>query len=280
MTCEDCAPTDPRPETGREITCVGRFTVRRGGALLDVPPAARRLLAYLALRPGPRERDRIASDLWPDLPVDTGLTRVRNVLYRIGCLDDDLVRAQGATVRLAGGVDVDVRRARDVADRLLGDAAGPVAPAHVVPSDARALFGADLLPEWDDEWLEADREQFARVRVRALERLARRDLGAARYHEAERACRSVIDAEPYRETAHRLLAEVHLAEGNAVQALRQLLDFQRLLHQDLGVAPGEDVRRLADAIRGRALAPGTGAVARTGALPGPRTARSWQAEVA
>lgn len=237
-----------RPVTGRdvEVRLIGHFAVRRGGLPVEVPPAARPLVGHLALREAGCDRSRVAAELWPDLPAGTGLVRLRNALYRLGSLDDALVRVSGARLTLGDHVHVDVRRARRLAEQVLGRAGGV---SGVVPS---SLFSADLVPDWDEEWVVADREDFARVRVRVLEQLARDAMDTGRYHDAERACRAVTEVEPYRETAHRLLAEVYLAEGNAAQALQQLVAFQRRLHRDLGVAAGEDLRRLAGSIRAAA----------------------------
>ena len=49
---------------------------------------------------------------------------------------------------------------------------------------------------------------------------------------------------PYRESAHRLLMEVLAARGNRAEALQAYEALRRRLREDLGTAPGEELRRL------------------------------------
>jgi DNA-binding SARP family transcriptional activator len=46
-----------------------------------------------------------------------------------------------------------------------------------------------------------------------------------------------VAVEPLRESAHRALIGAHLAEGNRVEALRQLARLRHLLREELGVEP-------------------------------------------
>jgi DNA-binding SARP family transcriptional activator len=46
-----------------------------------------------------------------------------------------------------------------------------------------------------------------------------------------------VAAEPLRESGHRALIAVHLAEGNPGEALRQYAVFRKLLAEELGLAP-------------------------------------------
>jgi DNA-binding SARP family transcriptional activator len=53
-----------------------------------------------------------------------------------------------------------------------------------------------------------------------------------------------IRGEPLRESAHRCLVEVHLAEGNVCEAMSAFQRCRRLLWNELGVAPTEGFVRL------------------------------------
>ena len=50
--------------------------------------------------------------------------------------------------------------------------------------------------------------------------------------------------EPLRESAHRTVVCVHLAEGNVAEALRAYENFRTLLAHELGVRPSDHMRRL------------------------------------
>ena len=74
--------------------------------------------------------------------------------------------------------------------------------------------------------------------MRALEVLAEASLRAGELGAAEDAARAAVAAAPFRESAHRLLMEVHEAGGNPAEALRVFEDLRRLLREELGTAPG------------------------------------------
>jgi len=104
------------------------------------------------------------------------------------------------------------------------------------------LFTGDLLPDWyDDDWLLLERERFRQLRLRALDALCARHLRAGRSGEALDAGLLSLAGEPLRESAHRAVIRVHLADGNAVEALRQYRLCCRLLHDQLGIEPTQQL---------------------------------------
>lgn len=230
------------------VHLLGDFEVRNAGMAIDLHRVAQRLLGYLALRPRAVERSTLAATLWPDLGPSAGLSRVRDVLYKLRGAGPELVSAGPRRVGLSAGVMVDVVQAQQLAASILGGAPR----ATVAPVE---LFCSDLLPDWQEEWLVADRQAFTMLRLRALERIAENRLAVSHFSEAERACVQIITAEPYRETAHLLLAQVYLHEGNPGQALRTLGDFQRRLRSDLGLGASAQMQRLAMAIRAAGCEP-------------------------
>ena len=46
-----------------------------------------------------------------------------------------------------------------------------------------------------------------------------------------------IEIEPLRESAHRVLAEAHLAEGNRIEARRTYFAYRSLVQAELGIEP-------------------------------------------
>jgi DNA-binding SARP family transcriptional activator len=60
-----------------------------------------------------------------------------------------------------------------------------------------------------------------------------------------------VSGEPLRESAHRAVIEVHLAEGNPGEALRQYDLYRRLLRVELGLSPSQAIRSLVAHLLGR-----------------------------
>jgi DNA-binding SARP family transcriptional activator len=60
-----------------------------------------------------------------------------------------------------------------------------------------------------------------------------------------------VQAEPLRESAHRSVIAVHLAEGNHAEALRQYDGYRRLLASELGLRPSPVIRTMVGPLLGR-----------------------------
>ncbi|MEV6714664.1 bacterial transcriptional activator domain-containing protein [Lentzea sp. NPDC051208] len=79
--------------------------------------------------------------------------------------------------------------------------------------------------------------------LRALEALSERYLARGDHHHAHQAALAAVQTDPLRESAHRTLAELHLADGNPAQAVRQYQSYRTLPRAELGLepSPGETV---------------------------------------
>jgi DNA-binding SARP family transcriptional activator len=53
-----------------------------------------------------------------------------------------------------------------------------------------------------------------------------------------------VEIEPYRESAQRVLIEIHIAEGNYATALRQYQRYRGMLQRELGIGPTPQLDRL------------------------------------
>jgi DNA-binding SARP family transcriptional activator len=71
------------------------------------------------------------------------------------------------------------------------------------------------------------------------------DLASAdHYAAAVEAGLACVSAEPLRESAHRALVKVYLAEGNPGEAIRQYKLYRKLVHEELGLEPSDELNRL------------------------------------
>ena len=77
-----------------------------------------------------------------------------------------------------------------------------------------------LLPGWYDDWVVLERERLRQLQLHALDRLAAALLAAEEPGRALDAALVAVQADPLRESAHRIVVRIHLREGNALEALR------------------------------------------------------------
>jgi len=96
---------------------------------------------------------------------------------------------------------------------------------------------AELLPDWDDEWVVADRERYRLLRLEALERAASALVERSCFGDALVAALAVAQADPLRESARRLVVQVRIAQGNAAEAIRSYREYQALLRREFDLEP-------------------------------------------
>ncbi len=226
---------------GVRLSLLGGFELTHRGTRISVPLGAQRLLAYLALQDGGVHRAVAAERLWPDSPPGRPGANVRSALWRgrrIGA--ETVIDCLGPRLRLATSVVVDLRELLAQTNNVLEGppGAGPVAPALTKP------LSLELLPDWSEDWLTLERERWDQTRLHALERLAQRLLSEEQYLAALQTALDAVAIEPIREAAHRILIEVHIAEGNVASALKYYHRYRALLQRELGVAPSPRMAHL------------------------------------
>lgn len=221
------------------LSLLGGFELRRGGVRVELPASAQRLVAFLAIRGRPLQRVHVAGTLWLDAPEERANAALRTALWRSRRPDCELVETRGAALALAPGVSVDLGAATRLAQDVLSC---PSADVVSLPRLELLWAACDLLPDWYEDWVLIERERHRQLRLHALEALCRALTSAGRFGEATEAGIAAVAGEPLRESAHRALIDVHIAEGNAAEALRQYRLCSRLLRDQLGLEPSPRLR--------------------------------------
>jgi DNA-binding SARP family transcriptional activator len=231
------------PRTGGRLTLLDAFALASDGRVIDLPTPSRRVLAYLALQERPLHRTYLAGALWLDSSEAHAAGSLRSALWQIRRCGCELVEEDDHRLRLADSVRVDVRDAHDWAARVQD-------PAREIGADdvGAASDAAELLRDWYDDWVVLERERFRQLRAHALEVLSSRLVREGRFVEAIEVALAAVHNEPLRESAHRAVIDVHLAEGNRAEALRHYAYYRRLVTDRLGIEPSARMETL---VRGR-----------------------------
>jgi DNA-binding SARP family transcriptional activator len=240
--------TAPRRARTRSVFATTRLQLLRGFRLTQddaevaLPYSVERVVAYLALARGPVSRSHLAGALWPDVAEHRAHGDLRSALWRLrrlcGAVDRDEHR-----LALAPNVEVDLSAVTDLTGALIHRST-PTALMRL----PELVDGAEILPGWDEEWLVVERERYRLLRLRALERAGEAFLAANDPARAMEASLASISSEPYRESAHRLLVRIHIAEGNGAEALRAYRVYSRIVEDELGIQPSRQMEQLIEGV--------------------------------
>ena len=226
-----------------QVRLLGELGAEFDGTAVTLPASRRAcaLLAWLALRPGPHSRSRLAALLWPDVLDASARASLRSALWALraalGPTASEYLHAGRDHVELAGdGLVVDVREL----GRLL--AAG-------CAQEAVALCRGDLLAQFDADWvLDARDEHLARLcgAYAALAGAAEDEgqLATARDWAAKR-----VAAMPLDEPAARELIRLLVAVGDQAGAVAAYQRLAARLGAELGIGPAAETARLVSALR-------------------------------
>ena len=242
------------------IQLCGRLAIERGSALVgeDAFPArqGRRLWAFLVLhRRQPAGREDVAAAVWGEAMPDAWddalsvlISRLRRSLLPIAhaCPEPAIKGGEGRyRLELPPGSVVDLERAMAALHRAEGlirqKAWGAVVAEAQVTTEiaARGFLNGER-----GDWIEGQRRLLGEARVHALESTIVAELARGHAALAERDAEQLVALAPLREAGHRLLIQALVAGGNPGQAVLAYHRCQRLLREQVGVAPSAEMEEL------------------------------------
>jgi DNA-binding SARP family transcriptional activator len=232
------APGSARQRPAR-LRVFGGFELTIGGVVIDqlaVRPRARKALHMLALHVGRAvHRDVLMQALWPDAEPDAARRSVHVAISSLRhLLEPDSLRGQSLLLPRQGDSYTLALPAGSHCDLLEFDAALVSARSARLSGDAQAertslhralgCYSGDLLPEdGSAEWVVAERERLRLAAAEAGEQLACAEAAAGDVVSALAHARRSLSFDGYRDSAWRLLIQLHERSGDisAVHAARR-----------------------------------------------------------
>jgi DNA-binding SARP family transcriptional activator len=175
--------------------------------------------------------------MWPDASEERAGISLRSALSRLDRATHEAILPASAGLSLADAVGIDFRDAQALAHRLLS--AGATGQKGDLEASATAALSEELLPDWYDDWVVAEAEDWRQLRVGALEAQSVLLLEAGRFADSAISARAAMKVDSLRETAAACLMRAHLAEGNQSEAPRVFHQYRELLLAALGLQPTE-----------------------------------------
>lgn len=212
------------------LRLLGGFSVTGSNGNIALAISAQRVVAYLALQDRPVHRRRLAGVLWPDTTDVRAAANLRSALWRAR-RSAPLIGDDHSGLALSRHVDVDARRLRHRAeDAML---------AWIRGASGGVAFDLELLPDWYDDWVVAERERFRQIILRGFNGLVPRLVARGRPEEAIDIGLHAVRLEPLSETSHQSLIAAYLAAGDRASALRQFRQYAAILRDEFGLAPSD-----------------------------------------
>jgi DNA-binding SARP family transcriptional activator len=241
--------------TGIDFRILGPLEVLDEGNVVSLGGSKQRaLLALLVLHANETlSADRLIDELWGQRPPATApktlqahVSRLRKALGSDGAV---VTRAHGYELRLETG-SLDAHRF----ERLVGEGRGALAAGHPeralsMLDEAMALWrGPPLADLAYEPFTQPEIARLDDLRLAALEQRIEARLALGGHGELVGELETLIAEHPYRE---RLRAQLMLAlyrSDRQADALQAYQDARRTLVDELGIEPGERLRRLERAI--------------------------------
>jgi DNA-binding SARP family transcriptional activator len=232
-----------------EFRILGPLEVEQEGRLLKLGGVKQRsLLSALLLRANEVvSRDRLIDELWSASPPDTAQTGLQVYVSQLRkALGRDLILTQppGYLIRVSDG-ELDLHRF----ERLVAKArAEEPAQAAALLREGLALWRGAPLAELGDSFARAERARLEEQRLAALEQRIEAELALGDHAELVPELEGLVREQPLRE---RLRGQLMLALyrcGRQADALVVYRSGRRLLDEELGLKPDDELQRLERAI--------------------------------
>jgi DNA-binding SARP family transcriptional activator len=252
----------PAASQGRlEARLFGSFEVRVDGS--PVPSWNGRrgagVLRYLlARRLHAGTRDELLEEFWPGVEACVARNRLQVAVSGLrrafaGVTQLNVVEYAGGGYRVNPElhVDVDVESfERGLRAGAAAERAGDREAARTAYRQAVALYRGDFAADAPfEEWTLLPRESLRLRLIDALDRLSRIELADGRVDDCIATAHRMLDLDPCREDAHRLLMRLYATQGRPYLALRQYEMCRRVLRTTVDAGPARETTSLYDAIR-------------------------------
>jgi DNA-binding SARP family transcriptional activator len=216
-------------------------------------------LVALAIERRAVARDELADILWgASLPaqwngaLSTIVSKIRSLLSAIGLDGPQVMTSSGGTYELLlpASTWVDLEDASRRLDRAEGalrhdDLVTTTQEATVASSTLRRA----LLSGVDNPWVDHLRRRQADGLYRCLTVLATAWHRLGDHQLAAIIAETAVEVDPHRELGYRILMEAEMARGDRGAAALALRRCERMLRDELAVAPSPETARLADVLR-------------------------------
>ena len=237
------------------VVTLGDFVVSRG----EIPVMlgqhqARALLAILICENGPVHREKLMEWLWPHLPEQRALSTLYSTVYtlrrrlepdRTHAASASFVRSDGEAYRLDWQRDDYLDVAEFLRRSRVAEQPADLATRLERLLAAEAAYSGPFLPQWPyAEWASVLRSEVEETYQVIAGDLAATLAGTGQTSAAISLYRRLLTLDPERESWHRALMEIFIAQGERSMAVHQFELCRKILVDNLGIGPSPETLNL------------------------------------
>jgi DNA-binding SARP family transcriptional activator len=241
------------------VTCFGRFSIRYGGQTMTLCPnrSGQTILRYLVAQPGHRaSADMLMEMLWPDDEPEVARHKLQ---VAVSALRRSLINSSRGELNgyiqckdRVYQLNPDVSLSSDVDEFLLlyhtGRQARGAEMAVQYEQACQLYSGPFLVEDIYADWSSRQRDYLCRVYLAMCGMLAEHFLDSSQFEDAVKWAGAILQENRTDEAAHRQLMRSYAAEGRRSEAVRQYQRCERILREDLSVAPAPETAALLQSI--------------------------------
>jgi len=240
-----------------EIRCLGTFSVCLDTLVVPLQPDSRpAALLRLLVERGHLgiSRDAVTEALWPGIDPDVASNRLHGTVFGLRRLLEgaECIEVEQGCYRLGADVEVDsVRFEELISEAVRLEQTGDREASADRYRQAVTAYGGDYLGTDSEHATVVHRQYLRDLHLNALVKLARFELSHAAYEACIRYARQIVQLDDCCEEAYQLLMLAHGRLGGRTSARRWYEICERILRQELDLAPSQQTRLARDqAIRG------------------------------
>jgi DNA-binding SARP family transcriptional activator len=217
------------------VNVLGDLRVIVNGEAIELPQAVQRLIALVATQGRRLTRSRVAGLMWPDSSEDRAAASLRTTVWRARSSACAKLLSATRYIAIRDHVVIDAEQASEVITQIETNPEFVPLPAQL------SLLEGELLPSWDEPWLDVPRQSLRDSQIRALVTLSERFIAMGNTHQAASIASAAIGLDPLRETSHLACINAHLADGDRAAALLRFRAYEQVLKAELGLSPAPEI---------------------------------------
>lgn len=238
---------------GSSICCFGGFEVKsaavEGHTVTFNSSKVRELFAYLVSQKGKQiKKEAIMDDLWPEMDYDKALVNLNTCIYQLrrmlvkAELDITVEYQSGCYIMKPGKVELDIDSFTELVNKSKeSEKFGPEQIRSLI-----AVYRGGYLANEKYLWASQLHHKYYKQYKGTLLDFAAYCLQKGYYVTSEEIAEELILCDEFCEEAWEVLIETYVKKGTRALALKTFERYSQVLKEELGVEPGNRIKRLLD----------------------------------